>query len=103
VSSALKHSFPAFVRECAGRIRGYLVPGFFGLGFAEDREDMTTLIGQAVRTVPPMFHRVLVPLSQGELFHDLLRRGCGTLKVMSYMTVGEYRPPREVWMPSIGN
>jgi hypothetical protein len=64
---------------------------------------MAGLIAHAAAAAPPPFHRVFVPLSHPELFRELLGRGCRTLKVMSYMTVGPYTAPRGVWMPSILN
>ncbi|MBX3357256.1 MAG: GNAT family N-acetyltransferase [Phycisphaeraceae bacterium] len=103
VASALAAGFPAFVRERNGRTAGYLIPGFLGHGFADSVPDMADLIGHASANAPAPFQRILVPLSQRELFRELLSRGCRTLKVMSYMTVGPFETPRSVWLPSILN
>ena len=103
VRAAMRMKFPAFVREQKGRVTGYLLPGFMGHGFAPHVEDMAALVSHAATAAPPMFHRVFVPLSQSDLFRELLSRGCRTIKVMSYMTVGPYAPPRGAWMPSILN
>jgi GNAT superfamily N-acetyltransferase len=103
IEAAKRAEFPAFVRERQGRVRAYLLPGFMGHGFGQDIEDMTALVSHAAASAPPPFHRVFVPLSQAELFRELLRRGCRTIKVMSYMTVGPYEQPRGMWMPSILN
>ncbi len=103
VASALRAHFPVLVRERAGRVTGYLIPGFFGHGFADTRDDMLALLGEVEHVAPPAFHRVLVPMSQQVLYRELLARGCRTVKVMNYMTVGPYEAPRESWLPSIGN
>ncbi|MBX3377348.1 MAG: GNAT family N-acetyltransferase [Phycisphaeraceae bacterium] len=101
--SALAAGLPAFVRESRGEVTAYLLPGFMGHGFGPDVESMAALVGHAATTAPAMFHRIFAPLSQGSFYRELLRRGCRTVKVMSYMTVGPYTPPRGVWMPSILN
>ncbi len=103
VRATLGMGLPAFVRERGGRVTAYLLPGFLGHGFGGDVADMVELVSHAAAAAPPAFHRVFVPLSQGDLFAQLLRRGCRTIKVMSYMTVGPYMPPRGAWMPSILN
>ncbi len=100
---ALGWQFPAFGLERDGKLCAYIVPGFFGHGCAPNQADMAALIAHAVKNSPPPFHRILVPLSQGGLYRDLLGRGCPTLKVLSYMTVGPYRPANGVWLPSILN
>lgn len=101
VAAALAAGMPAFVRERGERVVGYLLPGFFGHGFAEDEGDMLALVGQAMRAAQPMFERILVPLSQPSLFRGLLAGGCRTVKLMNYMTTGAYEAPRATWLPSI--
>jgi GNAT superfamily N-acetyltransferase len=103
VRAALAMKFPAFVRERAGKVTAYLLPGFMGHGFAPNIAEMAALVVHAATAAPPMFHRVFVPLSQSELFRELLMRRSRTIKVMSYMTVGPYIPPSGTWMPSILN
>lgn len=103
VESALRAKLPALVREQHGEVVAYLLPGFMGHGFGSTIADMCSLVGHAAATVPAMFHRVFAPLSQGEFYRELLERGCRTVKVMSYMTIGPYTPPKSVWMPSILN
>lgn len=103
VAANLERGFPAFALERAGKLAAYLLPGFFGHGFAGEVDDMAALISHAGRHAPPAFHRVLVPLSNVALFNALLRRGSRTVKVLSYMAVGPWAPPRGTWLPSILN
>jgi GNAT superfamily N-acetyltransferase len=109
VAAALHAGLPVLVRERAARpgargdLSAYLIPGFFGHGFAATHEDMLALMDAAARTAPPPFRKLLLPLGQVDLFRAMLARGCRTLKVMNFMTVGPYTPPRESWIPSIGN
>lgn len=103
VAAAMHAELPVLVRERAGGVTGYLIPGFFGHGFARSHDDMLALMDGAARMAPPPFHKLLVPMGQVALYRDMLARGCRTLKVMNYMTVGPYTTPRESWIPSIGN
>jgi GNAT superfamily N-acetyltransferase len=109
VAWALRNNWPTLVRERGGakagggRVTGYLVPGFLGHGFAESDEDLVALLGEVEHATPPPFHKMLVPLSQPDLYRELLARGCRTKKVMNYMSVGPYEAPRGAWLPSIGN
>lgn len=101
LAGILHAGLPAFVRRRGDSISGYLVPGFFGHGAAQTHDDMLALMGQAARRAPEMFHKVLLPLSQSELYRRALERGHRTIKVMSYMTMGRFDQPHECWLPSI--
>lgn len=103
IAGALAAGMPALVRERNGNISGYLLPGFVGHGCGESVEDMGELVSHAGATAPPGFKRVFAPLGEAGLFEELLRRGCRTVKVMSYMTMGPYARGQGVWMPSILN
>jgi GNAT superfamily N-acetyltransferase len=94
--------YPGFVREREGRMVGYLLPGFIGHGAAETEADMAALLGQAARRVDPALAKFLCPLSEAGLFRRSLEAGCRVLKVVNSMSVGEYRHPPGVWIPSIG-
>lgn len=107
VAGFLRHGFPGFIllrEEANGQkvVGGYYFPGMFGHGFAATAIDMADLIGQAVRRSPPMFHKAILPLDQGELHRLLMERGMRTIKLMNYMSFGEYTHPIGAWMPSIG-
>lgn len=94
--------FPAFARERDGKLTGYLLPGFFGHGMMESRADALALIAHAAGRVPPMFGRFICPLSESDLYRDLLGAGHRTMKMLSYMSLGPFEPPTGVWLPSIG-
>ena len=101
VAAATPYGFAAFVREQHGRITGYLIPGIFGHGVAETREDALALIGEAARRLPPPAARFFCPLSQASFFRQAMKAGCRAMKVMNYMALGRYEPPTEIWMPSV--
>ena len=101
VAAAATYGFAALLRERQGRITGYLLPGIFGHGVAETEEDALTLIGEAVRRLPPEIARFLCPLTESSFYRKALQGGCRVIKVMNYMTMGPYEPPDEVWMPSV--
>jgi hypothetical protein len=98
----LKSNFPGFILERAHRPTGYLFPGFLGHGFAESPTDLADLITHSARHTPPMFHKLLLPLTQNTLHRELLARGCRTIKLFNYMTTGGFQMPRDAWIPSIG-
>ena len=102
VEMFLKNGLPGFVLERDGRAAGYYFPGLIGHGFAEKVDDLAALVGHAARNVPPPFHKALVPLSENELHRALLSRGCRTIKLLNYMTMGEWKAPVGAWMPCIG-
>lgn len=93
---------PGFILRKRGTPTGYVFPGFLGHGFAESPEDMAALVGHAARHAPPMFHRMLVPLSQNDLHRRLMAAGCRSMKLFNYMSHGPYHPPTGAWLPCIG-
>ncbi|MBC7783390.1 MAG: GNAT family N-acetyltransferase [Burkholderiales bacterium] len=93
---------PGVLLERQGRPIGYFFPGMFGHGFAETEQDLAVLIGQSMRTAPPMFQKTLIPLGAHELHRALLSAGGKTIKQMNYMTFGPYTRPMGGWVPSIG-
>jgi GNAT superfamily N-acetyltransferase len=93
--------FPGFVRERDKRIVGYSISSLFGHASAETDEDLLTLIAHAARHVPPDLATFICPLSRPDLFRKaLVDRHC-TLKVLSYMSLGEFTPPPGAYLPSI--
>ena len=101
VAAAECYGFASFLREQQGRITGYLIPGIFGHGVAETKEDALALIGEAARRLPPESARFFCPLGEVDFFRDSLKAGCRVIKAMNYMAMGPYEPPNEVWMPSV--
>ena len=93
--------FQAFVRERAGRITGYFLPGFAGHGVAEAEEDMVALVLHAATRMPPQRSPFLCPLTEGSLYRRFLAAGCQNRKVMNLMALGPYEEPRGVWLPSV--
>lgn len=102
VAACLRMQFPAFVLEDGSEVRGYFLPGLLGHGFAAEPGQLADLVIHAGMHSPEMFHRVLVPLSENHLHRELLNRGCRTVKLMSYMTTGEFTRPVGAWVPCIG-
>jgi GNAT superfamily N-acetyltransferase len=98
----LRIGVPGVLLERDGRCTGYFFPGMLGHGFAESDADLATLVTQAMRVAPPMFHRCIVPLGENGLHRALLGAGCRTIKLLNYMSVGPYQRPIGAWMPSIG-
>jgi predicted N-acetyltransferase YhbS len=101
VAAADPYGFPAFLREHQGRVTGSLIPGNFGHGIAETEAGALALIGEAARRVPPPFAHFFCPLSEAGFFRQAMKAGCRVIKVMNYMALGPYKPPDEIWMPSI--
>lgn len=102
VAGFLRMQLPGFLLRRDGRDVGYFFPGLLGHGFAETPDDMAALITHAARHAPPPFLKMLLPLSQSDLHRVLLERGCRTIKLLNYMSTGEYRAPTGAWMPCIG-
>lgn len=102
VEIMLRGGVGGVVMERGGGVTGYFIPGLLGHGFAASHQDMLTLIGQAMRLAPPMFHRVIVPLGEHDTFTGLLRAGGRTVKMFNLMSTGPYRRPTGAWIPSIG-
>jgi L-amino acid N-acyltransferase YncA len=101
IAAAAPHGFPVFVREHAGQITGYWMPGLFGHGLAETEADALALIGQAARQIPPEFAVFFCPLSLGNLYRAALKSGHRLRKIMTYMTVGKFERPERIWLPSV--
>jgi hypothetical protein len=101
VAAAERYGFSSFLRERQGHITGYLIPGIFGHGVAETKQDALALIGEASRRLPPESARFFCPLGEVDFFREALKAGCRVIKVMNYMALGPYEPPGEVWMPSV--
>jgi ribosomal protein S18 acetylase RimI-like enzyme len=102
VALNLHAKLPAFLREHSGRVTGYLIPGFFGHGAAEGAADAVALAGEVARHVPAEQAVFFCPMTQGEFYRAALKAGHRLRKLMTYMALGPFDPPRKIWMPSIG-
>jgi N-acetylglutamate synthase-like GNAT family acetyltransferase len=101
VASSMTGPFRAFLRERGGRIAGYYISGIAGHGVAETEDDLVALVRETARQMPPDFHRVLCPLTEGDLYRKLLAAGCRNIKVMNLMALGPYERPDGAWLPSV--
>jgi ribosomal protein S18 acetylase RimI-like enzyme len=101
VAAAIRYGFSPLLRQRNGRVTGYLIPGLFGHGVAESEDDACALVGEMARRLPPEAARFFCPVRQANFFRRVLKMGCRTIKVWTLMTLGPYKPPREVWMPSV--
>ena len=90
-----------FLRERGGRVVGYYLAGIAGHGVAETEDDMLALVREAARQMPPDFHRVFCPLTEGSLYRSFLANGSRAIKVMNLMALGPYERPDGVWVPSV--
>lgn len=100
-AAALHGGFSTLLRERAGRIAGYYIPGVFGHGVAETEEDALAMIGESARLLPPEAARFFCPLSQADFYRKALKAGCRAIKVMNLMALGPYEAPEKIWMPSV--
>lgn len=101
VASTIRSPFRPFLRERGGRVTGYFALGMAGHGVAETEDDMLALVREAARQVPPDFHRVFCPLTEGSLYRSFLAAGFRNVKVMNLMALGPYQRPDGVWVPSV--
>jgi GNAT superfamily N-acetyltransferase len=99
--AAVLGGFSPLLRERAGKIVGYCIPGVFGHGVAETVEDALAMIGESACLLPPEAACFFCPLSQVDLYRRALKAGCRAIKVMNLMAMGPYEAPEKVWMPSI--
>lgn len=102
VAGYLDMHMPGFMLRQRSTPTAYFFPGLFGHGFADSEADMAALISYSVPHAPPMFQRFLLPLSQNDLNRQLMERGCRTIKLFNYMSLGPYRAPTGTWLPAIG-
>src|SRR6266542_2988001 len=101
VASGITGPFRPFLRERSGRVAGYYTPGIAGHGVAETEDDLVVLVRETARQMPPDFHRVLCPLTEGSLYRKLLAAGCRNIKAMNLMALGPYERPDGAWLPSV--
>ncbi|PSN15264.1 GNAT family N-acetyltransferase [filamentous cyanobacterium CCP5] len=97
----LAADFPGFILERQGVPAGYWIASLFGHGCAETDEDLLTLVGHGTRHLPPPFAVFICPLSRAEGFRRCLQAGHRTLKMLSYMSYGDFVAPSGLYLPSI--
>ncbi|MCC6425805.1 MAG: GNAT family N-acetyltransferase [Phycisphaerales bacterium] len=102
VADMLRLGFPGFVLADRHLITGYFFPGLLGHGFAVTDEGLASLVTHSARHAPPQFHKAILPLSENNLHRELMARGCRSIKMFNYMTLGPWQPPAGAWMPCIG-
>lgn len=101
IAQLLAADFPGFLLEHQGRPAGYYVASLFGHACAETDQDLLALVGHAARHLPPPLSVFICPLSREDLFRQCLATGHRTLKVLSYMSYGDYVTPSGAYLPSI--
>jgi GNAT superfamily N-acetyltransferase len=92
---------PGFIRVRDGRTVGYLFTTLFGHAGAETDEDLLAMAGEAARHLPPPLARYICPMARLGMFRKALAAGHRHLKVLSYMSLGEYVAPTGPHFPSI--
>lgn len=97
----LEWEVPGFLRTRDGRASGYLFGTLFGHAGAVSDEDLLVLAGQAARELPPPLARFICPLAPPALHRKALAAGHRTLKLLSYMSLGDFVPPGSSHFPSI--
>jgi len=97
----LAADFPGFIIERDGTPTGYWIASLFGHACGETDEELLTLVGQAARHLPPPLAVFICPLSWAESFRRFLKAGHHTLKVLSYMSYGDFVAPHGACLPSI--
>lgn len=92
---------PGFLRVKNGEPVGYLFATLFGHAGAKTDEDLLALVSQAARQLPPPLARFICPMARPGLYRKALAAGHRTMKVLSYMSLGEFVPPPGAQFPSI--
>lgn len=91
------------VSEREGRVTGYLTAPTFWIanhGVAETEDDLKALIlGAGATNAEPL--SFLLPVRQASLFRWCLSEGLKAAKPMTLMTIGEYRTPDGIYIPSV--
>lgn len=92
---------PGFIRVVNGQPRAYLFATLFGHAGAVTDDELLSLASQAALHLPPPLARFICPLARPGLFRAALARGHRTVKMLSYMSLGEFTPPPGPHFPSI--
>jgi GNAT superfamily N-acetyltransferase len=100
IEAAFAHGFPVYLREQAGRLTAYFIPGPMGHGASNSANEILAVIGESARqsTGEIVF---FCPLQLGDFFRKVLKAGHRLRKIMTYMSIGPYVSPEGIWLPSI--
>jgi len=100
IEAAFAHGLPVYLREQAGRLTAYFIPGPMGHGASDSANDILAVIGESARqsTAETVF---FCPLELGDFYRRTLQAGHRLRKIMNYMAIGPYVPPAGIWLPSI--
>lgn len=97
----LEWQVPGFLKQREGKPVGYLFATLFGHAGAETDQDLLDLASQAALHLPPPLARFICPLARPALYRQALASGHRTLKLLSYMSLGDYTAPGGAHFPSI--
>lgn len=92
---------PGFLKLRDGKPMAYLFGTLFGHAGAETDEELLGLAAQAALHLPPPLAKFICPMSKDGLFRKALATGHRTVKLLSYMSLGDYTPPAGAHFPSI--
>jgi predicted N-acetyltransferase YhbS len=98
VGGAIAHDTAAVV-ECEGRITGYTTGvGFAGHGVGETNDDLKALLASVEGFSGP---GVIIPTTNGELFHWCLENGLTVTQQLTLMDTDASKPPNGPYWPGI--
>ncbi|WP_193213001.1 GNAT family N-acetyltransferase [Luteolibacter marinus] len=97
----LEWQVPGFLMLRDGEPVAYLFATLFGHAAAVSNVELLALVAQAARQLPPPLARFICPLSRPGLHREALAAGHRTVKMLSYMSLGDYVPPAGAQFPSI--
>lgn len=100
-AQVLAAGFPGFALEEKSCLTGYYIASLFGHACAATDHDLLALVGHAARHLPPSLALFICPFSREALFRQCLAAGHRTLKVLSYMSYGDFVAPPGAYLPSI--
>lgn len=92
---------PGFLKLRDGEPVAYGFATLFGHAGAATDEDLLDLASQAAFHLPPPLARFICPLARPALYRQALAAGHRTVKLLSYMSLGDFTAPAGSHFPSI--
>ena len=92
---------PGFVKLRDGEPVAYQFGTLFGHAGAESEEDLLAIAAQTARHLPPPVAKFICPMSRPGLYRKALATGHRTVKLLSYMSLGDHTLPPGAHFPSI--